>query len=151
MAIIVLNIKIMTTKTLTIQLPESIFRQFAEIANQTQQSIETLVVQSAISNLPPPVDHVPTDLRTELLQMQTLSKEDLLEIAKSQINPLQYDRHLELLARKKDDRLDKVENQELSQLRLAADYLTLRKAYALAVLKWQGHRVPAIHDFPIPQ
>jgi len=28
----------MTTKTLTIQLPESIFRQFAQIADQTHQS-----------------------------------------------------------------------------------------------------------------
>ena len=41
----------MMTKSLTIQLPEPIFRQFAEIAEQTQQPIETLVAQSVIHHL----------------------------------------------------------------------------------------------------
>jgi hypothetical protein len=139
------------TKSITIQLPESIFRQFAEIAEQTQQPIETLVAQSAISNLPPPIAHAPPALQSELLQMQTLSKETLLEIAQTQINSVQYDRHVKLLTKNKEDQLNPAEREELIQMRLTADHLVLRKAYALAVLRWQGHRVPSIHEFPVPQ
>lgn len=141
----------MTSQPLTIQLPEPVFHQFAHIAEQTQQSIEVLVAQRALNNLPPSVDSAPAELQPELLQMQALSKEALLEIAQSQIDPVQYTRHLHLLDQNKHDKLNPTERQELTQLRLAADYLTLRKAYAWAILRWQGHRVPAIHELPVPQ
>ncbi|NES21923.1 MAG: hypothetical protein F6K41_24110 [Symploca sp. SIO3E6] len=112
--------------------------------------METLVAQSALNNLPPSVDSAPAELQPELLQMQALSKEALLEIAQSQIDPVQYQRHLQLLDKNKDDKLEPAERQELTQLRKCADYLTLRKAYAWAVLRWQGHRVPAVNELPIP-
>ena len=42
---------------MSIQLPEPIFRQFAEIAEQTHQPIETLVAQSVIHLQTPGTDH----------------------------------------------------------------------------------------------
>ena len=132
-------------------MPESIFRQFALIAEQTQQPIETLVARSAVSNLPPSVENAPEELQAELLQMQILSKAELLDIAQRQVEPVQYERHLQLLEHHKDGQLNPAERQELTELRLAADYLMLRKAYALAVLKWQGHRVPSLDELPVPQ
>lgn len=141
----------MTSKPLTIQLPEPIFRQFALIAEQTQQPIETLVARSAVSNLPPSVENAPEELQATLLQMQTLSKAELLDIAQGQVDSLQHERHLQLLEHNKDSQLSAAERQELTGLRLAADHLILRKAYALAVLKWQGHRVPALDELPVPQ
>ncbi|NEQ65014.1 MAG: hypothetical protein F6K21_05835 [Symploca sp. SIO2D2] len=113
--------------------------------------METLVAQSALNNLPPSVDSAPAELQPELLHMQALSKEALLEIAQSQIDPVQYQRHLQLLDKNKEDKLEPAERQELTQLRLTADYLTLRKAYAWAILRWQGHRVPTVNELPIPQ
>jgi len=43
----------MATQQLTLELPEKIFHQFARIAKMTHQSIESLVIQSISSNLPP--------------------------------------------------------------------------------------------------
>jgi len=59
----------MTSQLLTIELPEPIFRQFAH----NSKSIEALVAQSALNNLPPSVDTAPAELQPELLQMQALS------------------------------------------------------------------------------
>lgn len=48
-----------------------------------------------------------------------------------------------------EDSLTPEERQELTNLRLAADHLMLRKAYAWSVLRWRGHRLPALKELPI--
>jgi hypothetical protein len=45
-----------------------------------------------------------------------------------------------------DDRLTPEEQQELMLLRQAADQLMLQKAYAWAVLRWRGYRVPVLKE-----
>lgn len=134
---------------LTVELPEPIFRLLAEIAEQTQQSPEALAVQSITGNLPPPVDNAPPDMQTDLLAMQRLPDEELLEIARSQLDPHQQQRHTALLEKNQNVTLTPEERQELSELRLAADRLMLRKAYAWNVLRWRGRRIPALSDLPL--
>ena len=41
------------SKTITLNFPESAMQHFEQVAAATQQSIEQLVMQSAINNLPP--------------------------------------------------------------------------------------------------
>lgn len=93
--------------------------------------------------MPPTPDNAPVEIQTELLQMQTWETEELLAISQSQITPEQQRRHVELLEKNQtQDRLTPTERQELNELRIAADRLMLRKAYAWSVLRWRGHRVP---------
>jgi len=40
------------------------------------------------------------------------------------------------------------ERQELSHLRLAADRLMVRKAYAWSLLRWRGIPIPALNECP---
>ncbi len=138
----------MATQKVTVELPEPVFRQLARIALATQQPLEVLAAQSIESNLPPTADNAPVEMQAELLMMQTLSITELLSIAQSQINADQQQRHIELLEKNQMDNLTSQERQELSELRIAADRLMLQKAYAWAVLRWRGHRIPALHELP---
>jgi hypothetical protein len=142
--------QVMTNQAITIALPEPIVRQLTRMAEATQQSIETLITQSILSNLPPSAENAPSDLQTELLQMQTFEIEKLLEIAQAETEPSQYLRHEALLAKKQTENLTAVEQQDLAMLRQTADQLMVRKAYAWSVLRWRGYRLPALHDLAVP-
>jgi hypothetical protein len=49
----------MTTQRITIELPESIFYRFVQIAEATHQPLEDLIAQSVVSNLPPSAENAP--------------------------------------------------------------------------------------------
>ncbi|MFQ5859067.1 MAG: hypothetical protein ACE5LU_26005 [Anaerolineae bacterium] len=139
----------MATQRLTVELPEPVFRLLARMAELTQQSPEQLAAQSIAGNLPPSVENAPPEMSAELLTMQAIPLDELLKIAYSQVPPAQQERHLALLEKSRGDRITQEERQELSDLRLAADRLMLRKAYAWAVLRWHGHPVPALDELPL--
>lgn len=139
----------MTTHPVTIELPEPVFRQLVQMAEATHQPLEALVAQSVMSNLPPSIENAPVDLQPELLRMQTLSFEELQAIVQAQAEPDQHKRHLSLLEKNENHSLTSDERQELAALRLAADMLMLRKAYAWAIFRWRGHRVPPLQDLPV--
>jgi hypothetical protein len=132
----------MDTQPITIQLPDSVLRQLTQLAAATHQPVESLVAQSVLSNLPPSPDNAPPELQAKLLEMQTLNIEDLRAIAQAQIDPQQFQRHAELLRKNEDNQLPPDERQELATLRQRADHLMLRKAYAWALLRWLGEKVP---------
>jgi hypothetical protein len=140
----------MTSAQITISLPEPVLRQLMRISAATNQSLESLITQSVLSNLPPSTDNAPAELQPELLEMQTLSISELRMIAQSQIDPVQQDRHTELLLQNTDNQIASAEQQELSNLRQAADHLMLRKAYAWSMLRWRGARIPALEELSVP-
>lgn len=131
-----------------VELPESVFHQLTKIAELTNQSPEALAAQSITSNLPPSADNAPPQMQGSLLVMQTLPIDELLKIAHSQVPLVQQQRHMMLLEKNQLASMTAEERQELSDLRSAADQLMLEKAYAWAVLRWRGHRVPALEELP---
>lgn len=134
-----------------IELPESVYRHLAKIAEETSQPIATLVAQSAIGNLPPSVDATSPELRVELLKMHTLETSILLRMAQAEITASQHERQIELLEKNQVSQLTAAESQELSKLRQVADQQMLHKAYAWSILRWRGQRVPTLQELPIPQ
>lgn len=140
----------MLNQQITIELPEPVMRQLMRIAAATHQSIEALVAQSVLSNLPPSVDNAPPELQANLLAMQGLSTEELYAIAQTQSEPAQHNRHTDLLKKNETDQLSSEERQELSALRQSADHLMLRKAYAWSLLRWRGQKIPALADLAVP-
>ena len=135
---------------ITIELPESVMRQLLRMAAATQQSIETLVAQSVLSNLPPSAENAPPEIQAELLAMQTLSTDELLAIAQAEAEAAQWYRHSELLEQNQEGQLSLDEGPELTDLRQTADQLMLRKAYAWALLRWRGQKLPKLKDLPTP-
>lgn len=131
---------------LTINLPEAIVQRLKAIADSTNQPIGDLVLQSISSNLPPDIDSAPSEMRTELLQMQTLSVEELQKAASSQISKSQQAQHFELLEKNQEGALTPIEQDKLDELRQLADQMMLRKAYACAMLRWRGQPIRNIEQ-----
>jgi hypothetical protein len=140
----------MTTQRVTIELPESIFNRFVQIAEATQQPLEDLIAQSVVSNLPPSAENAPLELRAELMEMQTLSVDELLAIAQTQADAIQHEHHVQLLEKNQAGLMHPEEQKELTNLRLTADRLMLRKAYAWSILRWKGHRLPPLKELAVP-
>lgn len=141
----------MTTQPITIELPEAVLRQLGRLAESLQQPIEALITQSVLSNLPPSTDHASPELQPVLLAMQQLENAQIQAIAQSQIDSQQHDRHNTLLTKNTESQLTPEEQKELLSLRQAADQLMLRKAYAWSILRWRGHRIPALEALPLSQ
>ncbi|MEH2039836.1 hypothetical protein [Nostoc sp.] len=87
------------------------------------------------TNAPPAVDYAPLELQGELIAMQELTIEDLLTIGQSQVTESQQELHLELLEKNQTNQLSEFDRLLLRSLRVIADYLMLKKAYAYALLK----------------
>ena len=93
-------------------------------------------------NAPPAVDYAPMELKGELITMQELTIEELLTIAQSQIPESQQELHFQLLEKNQNNQLSESDRLLLKSLRVSADYFMLKKAYAYALLKWQGVSLP---------
>ena len=140
----------MTTQQVTIELPELILRRLTLLADATHPSVETLISQSVLSNLPPSTEIAPPELQQEFLRMQTLSVEVLKPIAQAQVDPIQFDRHTELLQKNEAGVLTPKEREELTALRVTAEQLMLRKTYAWSLLRWRGQRIPSLEELRLP-
>ena len=53
----------MTTQQVTIELPELILQRLTLLADATHQSVETLISQRVLSNLPPSTGIAPPELQ----------------------------------------------------------------------------------------
>ncbi|MEM8642307.1 MAG: hypothetical protein AAGG51_26345 [Cyanobacteria bacterium P01_G01_bin.54] len=126
---------------LAIDLPPSAFEHLSRLAQLTNQSVADLVVQSITGNLPPTVETAPVEVQPELLALQTLSVDQLRQVAQGQVPHEQQVRQMALLAQNQEDRLTAAEQAELQKLMLAADQLMLKKAHACAVLRWRGQPI----------
>ena len=136
----------MTTQQVTIELPELILHRLTQLAEATHQSVEVLISQSVLSNLPPSTEIAPLELRQEFLRMHTLSVESLRPIAQAQVDPVQFERHTELLQKNEAGNLSPEDREELTSLRVTAEQLMLRKAYAWSLLRWRGQRIPSLEE-----
>ena len=134
----------MSTQTVIIHLPEHLLHQFQEAAREDDQSLESVLLQSIQGNRPPSLTTVPARVRSELHSLKTATDAQLWQVADSRISP-ETQVHLEwLLAKNQDGALTPVEQQELAQLSEEAERLTVRKAFAYALLRWRGHPIPTL-------
>jgi hypothetical protein len=131
---------------LTINLPDSVFQQLRAIADLTKQPLSDLVLQSIAGNLPPSIDSAPAEVRDELLQMQTLSVENLRRIAQAQVPDAQQNEYFELLDKNTSGSLTETEQVRLRELRNLADQLMLKKAHACAILRWRGKPIRSLEQ-----
>ena len=136
-------------RTLTLDLPEPIFRRLQEMASATALPLERVARQSIEGNLPPSVANAPREMQLDLLALQSLSIEELRQIALSQVPAKQQRRHEILLEANSLDIITPAEKGELARLRQEADKMMLRKAYAWALLRWHGAPVRSLDDLPL--
>lgn len=134
----------MATQVINIELPEEIYRRLKNAAALAQRPIEDVIVQTIRGNLPPVLADLSPGHRDLVADLQRLGDDALWSIAREPVPRAQWRRHQHLLRTGEQGRLTPDEQAELVALREATDRFVTRRSYALALLKWRGHAIPAI-------
>jgi hypothetical protein len=95
-----------------------------QIADASTKPLEEVVLQCLKNGLPPSLHKVPAAFHDELIGLNRLDDRTLLRIVEG-----------EWPAAERQDEAHK-----------KADFATLRRTYALSLLRWRGHPVPIPYD-----
>lgn len=126
------------SQTITISIPENVYKRFQQVALNVQQPLEEVVIQSIQGNLPPSLEDVPLEWRNEFSRLPKETTEKLWQIAREEISPTRWKRHKTLLRKNQSEALTPREQKELQTLREQVDWFMFRRSFALALLKWRG-------------
>src|SRR5438093_13526507 len=86
----------MTTETVAVQVPEALYRQLERLAALTHRPVESLVVQTLSSSIPPLPDDLPAPTRDALTALESLGDDELWQVVRSTFPEPQYDQFVEL-------------------------------------------------------
>jgi hypothetical protein len=140
----------MTVQGINLELPPALYQRLVEIAEASRQPLTDIVIQSIQTGLPPGLEHVPERFRDDLKALNQLGDDLLLDVVNRDLAKEKAELYEQLLAKNQQGTLAENERQTLDTLREEADLLMLRRAYAAALLKWRGHRVPTLADMQRP-
>jgi hypothetical protein len=132
----------MTAHSVTVELPEVLFRRIERAARGLNQPMPQALLKIVESGLPS-LDKVPARHRSELEAMETWSDQQLWRVAREALPADQQQELSDLLDKNQQGELSAIEEARLDALHAQANRLLLRKSYALALLKWRGNKVPA--------
>lgn len=124
--------------SVTLDLPRPIYQKAVQIARATKRPIEQVVVEW----IQPPTERVGSVQEAALIGLESMSTEQLTQVARSTSVPDDRKRLQELLSLQEQRPLTAAERTEAGQLVEQEDLLTLRKAKALFILK-QRNALPA--------
>lgn len=141
----------MTTRTITLTLPEDLYAQLEAQAQRAGGPVDDVVTQTIARGLIASSDpDLAPSVQAELAAMEQLADAALWEVAGNMASRDTLALYDLLAQRQQDGTLTPEGQQWLNRLRAEADLLTLRKAQAYALLKQRGQQVPAIEDLPLP-
>lgn len=136
----------MTTETMTIQVPETLYRRLERLAALSGRPVESLIMQTLSASIPPLPDDLPVPTRDALTSLEDLSDDVLWQIVRSDMPEAEYEQFTELRAKRRAGTIGPDEQATFDHLTQEADIRTLRKAYAAVLLKWRGHRIPTLAE-----
>ena len=135
----------MSTRTLTLTLPDELYSHLETQARAVKRTVDDLVLDTLARQAPPPVDDdLPLKLQMELKALEALSDQALWTIAQSIMNEDKVALYDVLLDRNQMGNLTAEGQELLNSLREEADFLMVRKAHAYALLQSRGHKIPTI-------
>lgn len=114
----------MPEHSITLTLPDAVYRQAQRVAKTTQQAIEEVVLTWI---RPAPEE--------ELVGLEALSSDELFAITQTTVSPVRIRRLQDLLTAQRQRNLTEDEQREAAKLVEQEDMLTLRKSKALLLLK----------------
>ena len=109
----------MKSKKITIELSETDYNLLQEVAEHSKWPLEEVVVQCIQAGMPPTLSKVPEAFHEDLAALNSLSDMDLMKVA--------------------DGNWPQPKKQ--TELHRKADFISLRRTYALSLLKWRGHPI----------
>jgi hypothetical protein len=125
------------TIPITINIPEDLYQRAKRFAHLANRDIESVITDTMLSSLPPMGEHIDA-----LQPIETLSDEEILELAHSQMEPEQDAQMSELLAKQRENELTESEAIALATLMQAYQEGWLRKTTALAEAVKRGLMEP---------
>ena len=129
----------MSDQTITLSLPESVYRRARYTAEAARQSVEEVLTAMLAATLPD-VEGAPAEMQEELARMTWLVERSLWAIAHSRL-PKHQEKRLAALTNLQTQRaLVPEEASEIERLRDEYGRVTLRKARAYALLSMRGGR-----------
>jgi len=135
----------MSQPMLKLQLPDDVYQRVRRAANGMKQPVEKALIR-IVTAATPSLDKVPLAYRADLEALEDRSDKELWKIAKTRLSLKNERRLAKLLDKNQDGTLTDGERQALTDLRIDADRVTLRRSYAYLLLKYRGHRIPNLAD-----
>ena len=114
----------MYERALEVSLPEDIYLQLEQVADASGWTLEEVLLRTIKNGRPPLLDKVPVAFHDELLSLNRMDDDALWRVV---MGELPFEGHL-------------------STQQKQADFPTLRRSYAFALLKWRGHPVPLPYE-----
>ncbi|MCP4361082.1 MAG: hypothetical protein GY796_23995 [Chloroflexi bacterium] len=106
-------------KTIQVNLSETDYELLKEIADSSDWPLTEVIMQCIQAGMPPTLSKVPAAFRDDLAALNRLSDRDLLRVVDG----------------------DWPEPKNQTDLHRKADFTSLRRTYALSLLKWRGHPI----------
>jgi len=135
------------TQTITVQLPDGLYRQVQSRASRLRRSVEGEVVALLAAALPT-LDDLPAPLVDEMAQLVFLSDAELWRAARNELTAEENERMQELLYKRQRAGLSGREEEEADELLLRYDRSMLLRAQSMALLKERGHDVADLLPTP---
>ena len=117
----------MPVHAVTLELPDEVYQQAQRVAQATRRPVEEVVS-----------DWIRPPAQLQLPELDHLSNDELLQVARDMIPAKHAHRLQELLNAQRQRMLSEDEQREAMALVEQEDFLTLRKARALFLLKQRG-------------
>lgn len=128
--------------TITVDFPRPVYQRLQRQSRIMNIPINEVVVQTVRHRLPLWLESVPPDLEKELAQLDDLSVAQVQKIAKSRLPSAKQRKLDRLLQKNSEGTITMNELSELDNVQLEANFLMLKKAKALALLKNLGLPLP---------
>lgn len=109
----------MKTHKVTIDLSDTDYKLLKEVSDASGWPMAEVIVQCIQAGMPPTLSKVPAPFHEELISLNKLSDRDLMRVADG----------------------DWPAPKNPSELHRKADFVSLRRTYALSLLKWRGHPI----------
>lgn len=132
----------MVDQLLTVHLPDSVLDPIRQIAAARAQSVEQVIIDQlrSVLSIGLPAT-LPPDEESELVAFRFLSDDTLRNIAREQMPQAIQERMQPLMDSNNLGTITTDEYAELSELVERGNRLTLRKAWAAAILMERGHPI----------
>lgn len=132
----------MTVKSVTLQLPETLYLRLQQVASGMHQSLDDVLIRAVQVGSPPSWEDAPAAFQSDLAALDRLDDQSLWRIARHTQLDQDWSRYQELLDKNANGEMTAIEHMELERLRTEADRFMLRKAHAAALLRWRGQSAP---------
>jgi hypothetical protein len=133
----------MALQTVTVHLPEMLYRQVARRAQRMRRSVEDELVE-VVSTAMPTMEALPSDIVDDLEQLTYLTDAEMWEAARTTLPRQSSERMQALVLKRQGVRLTAVEERELKRLTHLADRAMLVRAQAAVLLKERGHNIESL-------